>query len=91
MRDAIRNVSNLSKAVREFFFNKMKARPQARSTYSDIGRMTDLSERVGIVGICRNMSEYVGMCRNVSECVGICRNGRRNMSENVGNLTILSA
>ena len=55
----------------------MKSKPQARSTYSDIGRMTDLSERVGIVGICRNMSECVGMCRNMSEWsseyVGKCR------------------
>ena len=29
--------------------------------------MTDLSECVGMVGICRNMSEYVGICRNMSE------------------------
>ena len=59
----------------------MKAEPQARSTFSDIGRMTDLSENVGK---CRN-------CRKMLEYVGICRNDGRNMSENVINLTILSA
>ena len=52
----------------------MKAEPQARSTFSDIGRMTDLSE---IVGKCRKMSE-------LSENVGKCRNDGRKMSENVG-------
>ena len=49
----------------------MKAEPQARATFSDIGRMTDLSE---IVGNCRKMSELsenVGICRNMSEYVGI--------------------
>ena len=60
----------------------MKAEPQARSTFSDIGRMTDLSENVG-------------KRRKMSECVGICwndgRNDGRKMSENVVNLTILSA
>ena len=64
-------------------FYKMKAEPQARSTYSDIGRMTDLSENVGK---CRNMSEYVGMvvgkCRKFDDFVGVtCGGGDLTMVE----------
>ena len=44
----------LVKLLEKIIFYKVKSEPQARMTFSDIGRMTDLSENVGI---CRKMSE----------------------------------